>query len=384
VSTNNSFSSSSGLSSNGNKLSSSSNISDYSSSSENGVSSNNGSSSSSDSSSSTTSSSSNMVSSSSSNGKSSSSVPKCNGKEYNPEMQFCSNSNIYDKCGGNNYSPASEGCCNNVRYNLSYLDKDLSVKNHECCDNKMIYTIETQSCIDNTVLTKCNSKDYYNPTTQFCLNDKVYHKDVISKYKTVIIGTQTWMAENLNFDGGDGSIGKCYGNDPANCNIYGRLYDWATTVGLPIKCNNNGGGSQEGCNIYYNDYVVGYPRPLKQGICPNDWHIPDENEWQTLIKFIEDENKYNYAGKYLKTTYGWNDGERRSGNGTDGYGFSALPGGYGNPFAAILEDGKWWTSFDDYNNNIPQAFHFYLYVEDPAGLRMIGKNKLLSVRCIKN
>jgi hypothetical protein len=102
-------------------------------------------------------------------------------------------------------------------------------------------------------------------------------------YKTVVIGTQNWMAENLNYNV---SGSHCYDNLESNCNKYGRLYDWATA----------------------------------KTVCPAGWHLPSGTEWATLINYVGGSN---IAGKKLKATSGWNNG----GNGQNTYGFSALPGG---------------------------------------------------------
>jgi len=122
-------------------------------------------------------------------------------------------------------------------------------------------------------------------------------------YKTVKIGKQTWMAENLNYEA-PGS--KCYDNNPANAQKYGRLYDWDTA----------------------------------KKACPPGWHLPSDAEWQELVDFAGGED---IAGERLKATNGWDE----NGNGTDEFGFSALPGGYGYSnvkFDYVGKLGYWWSA----------------------------------------
>jgi uncharacterized protein (TIGR02145 family) len=128
-----------------------------------------------------------------------------------------------------------------------------------------------------------------------------------TRYKTVKIGNQIWMAENLNIVTRDS---KCYNDEPKNCEKYGRLYDWETA----------------------------------KWICPDGWHLPSKEEWVSLENFAGGDN----AEKKLKAAKGWdytNDG--KSGNGTDDYGFSALPGGFGEngldiDFDDVGNCGYWW------------------------------------------
>jgi uncharacterized protein (TIGR02145 family) len=110
-------------------------------------------------------------------------------------------------------------------------------------------------------------------------------------YKTVKIGKQVWMAENLNIE-----IGKsvCYGKKSENCKKCGRLYDWETAMKA----------------------------------CPAGWHLPTDMEWLNLEEVIGDSST---AGTALKSKSDW-DGKI---SGIDKYGFSALPCG-----AYVMEIGN--------------------------------------------
>jgi len=159
-------------------------------------------------------------------------------------------------------------------------------------------------------------------------------------YKTVVIGTQRWMAENLNYNA---SGSKCYDNSSANCATYGRLYNWATAMNLASSCNSSSCSSQI--------------QTKHKGICPTGWHIPSNGEWDRLFHYVDGTSgtsspyNSNTAGKYLKATSGWNNcGTSGSGSSylcEDTRSFSALPGGYGisdGRFLYVGEYGKWWSS----------------------------------------
>jgi len=167
----------------------------------------------------------------------------------------------------------------------------------------------------------------------------------ISGYKTVVIGTQTWMAENLNCDVG-GS--KCYDNSAANCNKYGRLYDWETAM----------------------------------SVCPSGWHLPSDEEWEYLIDFVGGwVGNWNTADRYLKAKGGWCN----NGNGEDTYGFSALPGGryYDGDFGTIGKSGYWWSSEERYGD----GHHFKAIYYSNVGMSDFSggdKADLYSVRCVQN
>jgi uncharacterized protein (TIGR02145 family) len=158
-------------------------------------------------------------------------------------------------------------------------------------------------------------------------------------YKVVKIGTQTWMAQNLNYNA-NGS--KCYGNDPANCAKYGRPYNWSTA----------------------------------KNACPKGWHLPSYDEWETLVDFAGGDK---VAGKKLKAESSWNG----DGNNTDEYGFSALPGGYGHSGGDFLYaggSGFWWNS-SEYSTSYAYYRYMYYYYEY-AGWNYNYKYCLFSVRCL--
>jgi uncharacterized protein (TIGR02145 family) len=164
-------------------------------------------------------------------------------------------------------------------------------------------------------------------------------------YKTVKIGEQIWMAENLNYNT---SGSKCYDNNPDNCAKYGLLYD----------------------------------RNSALKVCPDGWHLPSKEEWQTLMDLAGGEK---FATKRLKAVYGWSEFKGKSGNGTDNYSFSALPGGYGNSdgsFQLIDLYGSWWSVSEPTNPRF--TYGFSIFNSDLVSLGNQEKNYLYSVRCISH
>jgi len=172
------------------------------------------------------------------------------------------------------------------------------------------------------------------------------------KYKTVVINTQTWMAENLNYNA---NSSKCYDNKPANCTKYGRLYDWKTAIKA----------------------------------CPSGWHLPTYKEWNELNSYAD---MYVIgADKHLRAKNGW-EGTRPydkhyDQNGTDDFGFSALPGGswsykminygrgtfgYGYSFDLGGVASFWWSSSNRDSN--------FAYSHQSIAIN----DNLFSVRCVKD
>ena len=194
-------------------------------------------------------------------------------------------------------------------------------------------------------------------------------------YKTVRIGNQIWMAENLNYAylqpiAELDSSSWCYDNDPENCKKFGRLYLWMAAV--------------DSAAMFSFDYSVNCkmlewsvqcsPDTRIQGACPSGWHLPLESEWFELYGNTGD------SSLNLKSNVLWKEGEE----GLDRYGFNALPSGY------IQVDRKtlyfhqmgvitdfWTTSTDE----LP-ASPAYFYLDHDFAIA--GYNYALPVRCLKD
>ena len=196
-------------------------------------------------------------------------------------------------------------------------------------------------------------------------------------YKIVTIGTQTWMAENLNYaytgvpynyDGyTSDSTSWCYGDAPANCAKYGRLYTWAAAVGK----------SESECG-YGNKCSL--PSGNIQGVCPSGWHLPTMAEFETLFTAVGGES---IAGQKLKFATGW---AASSGiTNEDAFGFSALPAGSRDDNGTFDDAGDvayFWSS-TEYNKY--RAYYVYLLYNYDDGYRFYySMNYGFSVRCVKD
>ncbi len=190
-------------------------------------------------------------------------------------------------------------------------------------------------------------------------------------YKTVKIGSQTWMAENLNYEYGiDKTYGTvvgnqmllktaknglcgCYDNAPANCRKYGRLYTWAAA----------------------------------REACPAGWHLPSDAEWDALKRFVAGSlfgGETDSAGYALKSESGWEENEGKRG-GSDAVGFVALPAGfrYGDgTFDGVLELAYFWGSTE---NGAIYAYYRYLSCSGTdLSTDVDYKARAMSVRCVKD
>lgn len=211
----------------------------------------------------------------------------------------------------------------------------------------------------------------YNKQSKF--STKVTYGDLIDTrdgqtYKTIQIGSQVWMAENLNYEMDEGTF--CYHDSIEYCCKYGRLYNHSAAMSA----------------------------------CPNGWHLPSIEEWEVLYDIADDydgDEYYEREGHYLKSTTGWvwdYDDDELAGNGIDVFGFSAIPGGYGTHYkdqeccgesmnCCYMDEGSeayFWSSsqfydVDEYYYTVMHSYTstFETDVPDPPSA---GK----SVRCIQD
>jgi uncharacterized protein (TIGR02145 family) len=133
------------------------------------------------------------------------------------------------------------------------------------------------------------------------------------RYPIVRIGSQRWMARNLNFKPAGADSGVCNANDPTNCSKYGRQYSWSQVMA----------GSESSEKV---------PSGV-QGICPDGWHVPSANEWYELER-VSNAYGVDVRVALAATSPAW--------EGEDRFGFAALPGGFDG--RGIGTTAKWWTS----------------------------------------
>jgi uncharacterized protein (TIGR02145 family) len=159
-------------------------------------------------------------------------------------------------------------------------------------------------------------------------------------YRTVTISGRTWTAENLNYSM-EGSY--CYGDKKENCRKYGRLYTWKAATEA----------------------------------CPAGWHLPDATEWNALAEAV---GGIKVAGTALKSRSGWDN----DGNGTDDYGFSALPAGYGDfvSFAYVGIYAHFWSATEG-GTDIAYYRALSCHHAD-MDADYYDKNYAFSVRCVQD
>ena len=167
-------------------------------------------------------------------------------------------------------------------------------------------------------------------------------------YRTVTIGEQTWMAENLNY-AMDGSY--CYDDDPANCAKYGRLYTWS----------------------------------VSKTACPTGWHLPTKDDWWTLFDLVNE--AYPDSAKWALLAKGYDHWPKAF----DAYGFSALPAGEGGFYGELTRSfGYKWlnhTAFFQISTSSCSVSCDLVCLDDDCAAVFLPNNSptsALSIRCLKD
>ncbi len=196
-------------------------------------------------------------------------------------------------------------------------------------------------------------------------------------YNTVTIGNQCWMKENLDIGlqidnhigmTNDGGIEKyCYDDSPANCNIYGGMYQWGEAVNYLNGASNTSSWNPE-------------PVTSVRGICPLGWHLPSKQEFDSLAAFLGGQDVAGGAMKEAGTAH-WASPNTGATNSSE---FTALPGGY-KPnlyYYNRTEYGYFWTS----TNTAATTVNIATLVYNTATLWLpLGtKSHAFSVRCLKD
>lgn len=271
------------------------------------------------------------------------------------------------------------------RADITFSDKDnvaysvRCLKNNDSVESSSSGSEASSSSVKIALACKMKNTDY-------CKYETLIDERDGQTYKTIKIGTQTWMAENLNYaslqptDRLD-STSFCYENEPFNCEKDGRLYLWSAVMDSAATWSDNGKGCGYG--------VVCSPTFPVRGVCPAGWHVPNRDEVMELLDAV---GGVDVAGDMLISEYSGCIDE------VDLYGFSFRPTGRKRSEGYYDDDGEYgymWTTTDDYWNSdesVNKDFEPFELVAafslSKAGgnLGMHGyyKNTGYPVRCIKD
>ena len=230
-------------------------------------------------------------------------------------------------------------------------------------------------------------------------------------YRTVKIGDQWWMAENLNYAYLEptetlDSSSFCYDNDPENCKQYGRLYLFSAAMDSAALFSSDAEGCGKGTECPF-DHIVpkiykGYSdtasslEPPIRGVCPEGWHVPTVDEFVILFESVGGQEEEYWENVDLKSTSGWREipGEDTA-NVTDSFGFSAYPAGewYQRSnldypiFSSLGIEAQFFTTSTRHPNVSGYGSVHIVEIKhsgNRAGFNFYWKNSAQSVRCLKD
>lgn len=219
-------------------------------------------------------------------------------------------------------------------------------------DKKIGYSVRCLMGVSEEDVTSSSSENPISSSSSPFNYGTMYDANHDRTYKTITIGSQIWMAENLNYQGYEVK-GACYNNIEENCEKYGRLYTWEEAMKA----------------------------------CPTGWHLPSSNDFEFLFVHV---NKYS-AGKHLKSSTGWNPyqvnaTEYADGNGDDLYGFNLLPAGIYSGYDPQQYRGEGeisylWTAHGD---NETAALIMFGFNSDYFDRASVPNEEMASVRCVSD
>jgi len=217
----------------------------------------------------------------------------------------------------------------------------------------------------------CSIVDDFNPSITYgSMTDQEGNV-----YKTVTIGTQVWMAENLR-------TGRYRNGDPIPNVVNGATWGGMTS-GASCWYNNDSASYHSLYGRLYNWYAVSETRNL----CPSGWHVPTDSEW---IKLVDTLGGATYAGTVLKSACAW----KNNWSGTNTSGFTARPGGFraeynNSTFAGLVGangagQGQWWTATKNDQTSSPTAWYRQVGPSLNISRGSYGYGLGQSVRCVKD
>jgi uncharacterized protein (TIGR02145 family) len=234
-------------------------------------------------------------------------------------------------------------------------------------------TIQINSAVINNASASCGAPNVHNPNKTYgTMTDQEGNV-----YKTIVIGSQEWMAENLKT--------SIYSNGELIPNVTDQN-EW-NELNTGAWCYYNNDAAYE-CPYgkLYNWYVASDPR----NVCPLGWHVPSDNEWRNLINQVDPDadggnNPNNIGGGSLKSsgTSLWFSPNAEANNNT---GFSCLPGGaryYFETFFRLGEWGIWWSSSETSTHS---AWAIPILVNNSGGAfrNDLTKTYGYNIRCVRN
>ena len=296
---------------------------------------------------------------------SSSSVIECSSSEKH-QVESSSSDGIDGSSSSESISSSSSviECSSSEKHQVESSSSD-GIDGSSSSESIVLSSSVMESSSSDMIVGKCKTS-----TEDKCVYGELYDMRDGKTYKTVFMGTQEWMAENLNYSDSVASPNLqggswCYNNDDSKCDKYGRLYRWTAAIDT----------SESDCVGKCSDIKT----VNRQGICPHGWHLPDTSDFSKLFTYVKKYSPRNYGYDLLAIT---------ETNGTDAFGFSLLYAGVAgninlsNPtsFVALGSSTNLWTSVPDGTNSSNVAY----FLRDVVYITFDYRSSGNSIRCVKD